>query len=111
MSARALIAELAAIDAEAARFAELEAADRDARVALEVERVVPSAATQVAVAVGAAALLLLDDVFSELDEHRAHALLSLLVADQTFVTTAAPSPPVDGPIQHLRVEAGTVTPA
>ena len=62
-------------------------------------------------ATGTSPLLLLDDVFSELDEHRAHALLSLLVADQTFVTTAAPTPPVAGDIQHLRVEAGTITTA
>ena len=62
-------------------------------------------------ATGTSPVLLLDDVFSELDEDRAHSLLSLLVADQTFVTTAAPTPPVDGEIQHLRVEDGTVTPA
>ena len=61
-------------------------------------------------ATGTSPLLSLDDVFSELDEHRAHSLLSLLVADQTFVTTAAPSPPVDGPIQHLRVAGGTIAP-
>ena len=33
-------------------------------------------------------LLLLDDVFSELDEDRTERLLHLLVADQTFITTA-----------------------
>ena len=33
-------------------------------------------------------LLLLDDVFSELDATRSKGLLELLVADQTFITTA-----------------------
>ena len=33
-------------------------------------------------------LLLLDDVFSELDTERTERLLHLLVADQTFITTA-----------------------
>ena len=33
-------------------------------------------------------ILLLDDVFSELDEYRTKALFQLLVADQTFITTA-----------------------
>ena len=33
-------------------------------------------------------LLLLDDVFSELDNDRTERLLHLLVADQTFITTA-----------------------
>jgi len=64
---------------------------------------------EVGAVVGTSPVLLLDDVFSELDEGRAAALLSLLEADQTMVTTAAASPPVDGPIQHLVVEAGSVT--
>ena len=33
-------------------------------------------------------VLLLDDVFSELDKYRTDALLQLLIADQTFITTA-----------------------
>jgi DNA replication and repair protein RecF len=37
-------------------------------------------------------LLLLDDVFSELDPVRSHRLLSLLPAGQTLVTTASPLP-------------------
>ena len=37
-------------------------------------------------------LLLLDDVFSELDPARSHRLLSLLPAGQTLVTTASPLP-------------------
>lgn len=56
-------------------------------------------------------LLLLDDVFSELDPSRALALLELLVADQTLITSAAPSPPVSGPIQHFEVEGGAISTA
>jgi recombinational DNA repair ATPase RecF len=37
-------------------------------------------------------LLLLDDVFSELDPVRSHRLLGLLPAGQTLVTTASPLP-------------------
>jgi recombinational DNA repair ATPase RecF len=37
-------------------------------------------------------LLLLDDVFSELDPGRAERLLTLLPAGQTLVTTASPVP-------------------
>ena len=38
-------------------------------------------------------LLLLDDVFSELDPHRSDRLLNLLPTGQTLVTTASPLPP------------------
>src|SRR5205085_9460111 len=41
---------------------------------------------------GTAPVLLLDDVFSELDEHRAAALLAHLDAGQTLVTTAGAVP-------------------
>jgi len=37
-------------------------------------------------------LLLLDDVFSELDPQRSDRLLSLLPVGQTLVTTASPLP-------------------
>ena len=37
-------------------------------------------------------LLLLDDVFSELDPHRSDRLLNLLPTGQTLVTTASPLP-------------------
>ncbi|MGI9623432.1 MAG: DNA replication/repair protein RecF [Acidimicrobiales bacterium] len=53
-------------------------------------------------------LLLLDDVFSELDPERATSLLALLVADQTMITSASPSPPVAGALQHLLVVDGVV---
>ena len=63
---------------------------------------------EVADVVGTSPVLLLDDVFSELDDSRAEALLGLLVADQTMVTTAAGAPPVDGPIQHFVVRDGAI---
>ncbi len=59
---------------------------------------------------GTSPLLLLDDVFSELDDERSAALLDLLVADQTIVTTASVTPPVAGPVQHLRVDDGAIHP-
>jgi DNA replication and repair protein RecF len=65
----------------------------------------------VAMTTGTSPLLLLDDVFSELDPSRATALLDLLVAEQTFVTTASQAPPVDGYVHKLIVEAGTIRPA
>lgn len=58
---------------------------------------------------GTSPLLLLDDVFSELDARRAAALLGLLVADQTFVTTAGVIPSVTGDVQLFTVDAGTVS--
>ncbi len=60
--------------------------------------------------VGTSPVLLLDDVFSELDPSRAQALLTLLVADQTLVTTAAGAPPIQGELQSLLVEAAAVSP-
>jgi len=42
---------------------------------------------------GTAPVLLLDDVFSELDPHRARALLEGLPPGQTMLTTAQPAPP------------------
>jgi len=65
---------------------------------------------ELAAVVGTSPLLLLDDVFSELDPDRSAALLGLLVADQTIVTSASGSPPVSGPIQHLVVADQTITP-
>ena len=58
---------------------------------------------------GTSPVLLLDDVFSELDDARASALLDLLVADQTFITTATNIPPVAGEVQQLTVTGGVVT--
>lgn len=66
---------------------------------------------ELAEVVGTSPVLLLDDVFSELDAERATALLGLLEADQTIVTTATDSPLVDGPIQELVVAAGVISTA
>ncbi len=58
---------------------------------------------------GAAPVLLLDDVFSELDGSRAHALVKHLPAGQTLVTTAGMLPPDISPDRRLRVAGGAVT--
>ena len=55
-----------------------------------------------------APVLLLDDVFSELDDRRAHALASALPVAQTLITTATAVPEMVEPELHLRVEAGVV---
>lgn len=54
-------------------------------------------------------VLLLDDVFSELDPGRAEALLGALPAGQRLLTTAAWLPPSATPDRVLRVADGTVT--
>jgi DNA replication and repair protein RecF len=51
---------------------------------------------------------LLDDVFSELDERRATALLAHLDAVQTLVTTAGSVPPGVNAEQLLRVDDGHI---
>ena len=58
---------------------------------------------------GAAPVLLLDDVFSELDGSRADALVQHLPAGQTLVTTAGMLPPDISPDRRLRVAGGAVT--
>jgi DNA replication and repair protein RecF len=55
---------------------------------------------------GTPPVLLLDDVFSELDDHRSAALLAHLDAGQTLVTTAGAVPPGLHAEQLLRVDAG-----
>lgn len=60
---------------------------------------------------GAPPLLLLDDVFSELDPGRSTALLHSLPQGQTLLSTAAGLPPDVAPDQVLQVELGRVTPA
>ncbi len=50
---------------------------------------------ELAAVAGTSPVLLLDDVFSELDVHRSASLLGLLVADQTMITTASPTPELD----------------
>ena len=59
-------------------------------------------------AIDASPVLLLDDVFSELDEHRAGALAAALPAGQTLITTATTLPRLLRPELHLRVDAGVV---
>jgi DNA replication and repair protein RecF len=57
---------------------------------------------------GSAPVLLLDDVFSELDERRAVALVEHLDRGQTLVTTAGPVPHGIVPDSTLLVEGGRV---
>ncbi|MEM9466489.1 MAG: DNA replication/repair protein RecF [Actinomycetota bacterium] len=54
-------------------------------------------------------VLLLDDVFSELDPHRAGALLDALPSGQRILTTAAGLPPEARPDQVLRIHDSTLT--
>jgi DNA replication and repair protein RecF len=58
---------------------------------------------------GAAPVLLLDDVFSELDAARADALVRELPTGQTLLTTANAVPDGVEPERRLRIENGTVT--
>ena len=53
-------------------------------------------------------VLLLDDVFSELDPHRAEALVQHLPASQTLLTTASEVPSGVHPDRRLRVADGQV---
>jgi DNA replication and repair protein RecF len=57
---------------------------------------------------GSAPILVLDDVLSELDEHRATALLSHLPVGQVVLTTAASLPSAASPDAVVRISAGTV---
>ena len=57
---------------------------------------------------GAAPVLLLDDVFSELDAQRAAALVRNLPPGQTLLTTAGALPPDVIAQQHLVVRAGRI---
>jgi len=52
-------------------------------------------------------LLLLDDVFSELDTKRAKSLLTLLVADQTFISTAV-EPEYAAESKQVRIQNGSI---
>jgi DNA replication and repair protein RecF len=60
---------------------------------------------------GSAPVLLLDDVFSELDDQRAAALLAHLDSGQTLVTTAGAIPAALHAQQVLRVDAGQLAAA
>jgi len=70
-----------------------------------------SADAVVRVAGVAEPILLLDDVFSELDPGRAEALLDALPGGQQLLTTAAWLPPGATPDRVLKVAGGTVTDA
>lgn len=59
--------------------------------------------------IGTSPVLLLDDVFSELDDQRAAALATALPTGQTLITSATALPPAVEPELHLRVDAGVVT--
>lgn len=65
----------------------------------------------VAEAAGSPPLLLLDDVFSELDPDRSDALVANLPAGQTILTTAGALPPGIEPARVLEVRDGSVAPA
>jgi DNA replication and repair protein RecF len=56
--------------------------------------------------IGAEPVLLLDDVFSELDDGRSHALVENLPHGQTLITTATAVPPDIDPDLVVRVESG-----
>jgi DNA replication and repair protein RecF len=60
-------------------------------------------------ATGSSPILLLDDVFSELDPTRSAALLEHLPTGQTLLSSAAGLPPGAHPDVVLRVRGGTVT--
>ncbi len=58
--------------------------------------------------VGVEPVLLLDDVFSELDAHRARALVEHLPASQTLITTAGALPPGIRADAWVEIENGTL---
>jgi DNA replication and repair protein RecF len=58
-------------------------------------------------AIGSSPTLLLDDVFSELDQARSAALLAHLPAGQAMLTTAGPVPEGARPAAVLRVQSGS----
>ena len=53
-------------------------------------------------------VLVLDDVLSELDTHRATALLRLLPDGQIVITTAGAIPPTANPDRVIRIAAGGI---
>lgn len=60
--------------------------------------------------IGEPPLLLLDDVFSELDALRARALVDLLPAGQSVLTTAGPIPAAVTPDRIVRLAGGRLVP-
>ncbi|MEY2418457.1 MAG: replication and repair protein RecF [Actinomycetota bacterium] len=61
-------------------------------------------------ATASAPILLLDDVFSELDPHRSAALVSALPPGQAVLTTAGALPPGATPAATVRIANGTIEP-
>jgi DNA replication and repair protein RecF len=59
-------------------------------------------------ATGSAPILLLDDVFSELDPQRSAALVAALPTGQALLTTAGALPPGASPAATVRIAAGTI---
>ncbi len=57
---------------------------------------------------GSPPVLLLDDVFSELDASRGSALLASLPVGQALLTTAGPAPAGSSPVHTVHVRAGRV---
>jgi DNA replication and repair protein RecF len=57
---------------------------------------------------GSTPVLVLDDVLSELDPHRAAALLTNLPPGQVVITSALPLPPEAKPERIIVIESGTV---
>ena len=57
---------------------------------------------------GSTPVLVLDDVLSELDAHRANALLGLLPAGQIVITTAGELPPTANPERVIRIADGAI---
>jgi DNA replication and repair protein RecF len=57
---------------------------------------------------GAPPVLLLDDIFSELDPARSEALLAQLPAGQALLTTAGPPPPAARPDRLVQVDGGVL---
>jgi DNA replication and repair protein RecF len=58
--------------------------------------------------IGTEPVLLLDDVFSELDPDRGDALVAQLPAGQTLITTASSVPSTVHPERRLRVREGRI---
>src|SRR5688500_10268542 len=57
---------------------------------------------------GSTPVLVLDDVLSELDTHRATALLGSLPAGQIVITTAGVIPPAASPDRVIRIDHGAI---
>ncbi len=57
---------------------------------------------------GSTPVLVLDDVLSELDAHRASALLQMLPAGQIIITTAGTIPPAATPERLIRIANGAI---